>query len=587
MLNPSPTGSTPLRPWGPLFRQHLGIPMLLLCYFLFVALWSLLPVLREFSSCVPAPVSGVRTVPLFNVWTIIWNSQQFQRGFDGYWDAPVFFPERRAFAFSEPQPATLLLAPLHPHKRTPALALNLWLVISLTLNGLFTVRLLRILCVPMLFATAAGTAMVLHPLVHDQLDSAQLVPLWPSLWTLAALVKLRQCSCVPETTLRAVSARGLEVGIAFCWTAACALHHALFLGLLLLLTGWTLIPFQSLRRWLPGAVAAGIICLSLIPAANVIRSVLKGPDFVREESLVTQLSVSPLDFARTSANAQLNLPALRGGSFFPMNPGWIRLAAALLACIGCYVGRCSLTADQRAAMRFLIAFTVVAALLCMGPRLQPGSWRIWSFLADWLPGFAQVRSPFRFGYFFQAGLLLLSAIGGCVCCRLRVLQNHAWFRKLLTVLLVVIISFEVLPGQLQLAGVPDLARPLDWIEEVQSQLPAGHGLLILPAAPTSNAAAFEETVRWMIRCTASGIPIVNGYSGFFPAAHYQLLQRLQKPWSGQLALELQRQHVAFVLAAESGVAKQLSETQDSGLEPIWQSDRSGAALFRINFREAP
>jgi hypothetical protein len=584
MLNRSPTGSTPLRPWGPHFAQQLGILSLLLFIFLSVALWSVAPVLREFRSSVPAPASGVRTVPLFNVWTIVWNSLQFQQGFFGYWNAPVFFPEQQAFAFSEPQPATLLLAPLHPHRRSPALALNLWLVISLTLNGLFTVRLLRILGVPLLFAVAAGTAMVLHPLVHDQLDSAQLVPLWPSLWTLAALIKLRQGSDVPATTSMTAVLRGLEVGLAFCWTAACALHHALFLGLLLSLTGWLLVPFESFRRWLPGAAVAAIVCLSLIPPAIVIRSALQGPDFVREESLVTQLSVHPLDFVRTAAKAPLNLPSLRGGSFFPMNPGWIRLAAAVLACIGCYVGRHSLTTDQRAAMRFLIAFTAVAALLCLGTRLQVGSWKLWSFLADSLPGFAQVRSPFRFGYFFQAAVLLLSGVGGGLCCQLRLLQNHATLRALVTGLLVLIISFEVLPGKLQLVGVPDPARPLDWIEEVQSQLPAGHGLLILPAAPTSNAAAFEETVRWMIRCTTSGIPLVNGYSGFFPAAHYQLLQRLQKPWSGELALELQQQRVALVLAAESDVAKQLSDTMDSGLEPIWQSTSSGAVLFRISFR---
>jgi hypothetical protein len=581
MPNPSPTGSTPLRPWGRFFTQQLAIPLLLL-FFSSVALWSLRPVLREFRSSVPAPASGVRTVPLFNVWTIVWNSQQFQQGFQGYWNAPVFFPERHAFALSEPQPATLLLAPLRPHKKSPALALNLWLVISLTLNGLFTVRLLRILDVPLRFAVAAGTAMVLHPLVHDQLDSAQLVPIWPSLWTLAALVYLRQCSVAPQTTVITVSLRGLEVGVAFCWTAACALHHALFLGLLLLLTGWLLIPFQSWRRWLPGAIVAGVVCLSLTPAVIVLRSALKGPDFVREESLVTQLSVSPLDFARTSANAPLNPASLRGGSYFPMNPGWIRLSAAVLACVGCYLGRCSLTADQRAAMRFLMAFTAVAALLCLGTRLQLGSWRLWSCLVDWLPGFAQVRSPFRFGYFFQAAVLLLSAIGGYLCCDLRPLQNRVRFRNIVTGLLVLIISFEVLPGNLQLVGVPDPARPLEWIEEVQRQLPAGHGLLILPAAPTSNAAAFEDTVRWMIRCTASGIPLVNGYSGFLPAAHYQLLQRLRKPWSGQLARELYHQRVSLVLAAESSVAGQLGEARNSGLEPIWQNARTGAVLFRIS-----
>jgi len=132
--------------------------------------------------------------------------------------------------------------------------------------------------------------------------------------------------------------------------------------------------------------------------------------------------------------------------------------------------------------------------------------------------------------------------------------------------------------------VPDPGRSVDWVEEVQRWLPPDRGLLILPAAPASGAAAFEETARWMIRCTASGIPLVNGYSGFFPASHYDLKKRLQQPWSTELSRELQRRRVGLVYAAEAGSARQLSERPDNGLELIWQNERTRAALFRINPR---
>ena len=81
-----------------LFRKwQTGVLLLL---FLTAALCSVAPVLPEFRSSVPAPAGGVRTVPLFNVWTIIWNSVQLEERFARYWDAPVFFPEPRSFAFS-------------------------------------------------------------------------------------------------------------------------------------------------------------------------------------------------------------------------------------------------------------------------------------------------------------------------------------------------------------------------------------------------------------------------------------------------------------------------------------------------------
>jgi hypothetical protein len=541
-------------------------------------------VLPEFRSSVPAPAGGVRTVPLFNVWTIIWNSVQLEERFARYWDAPIFFPEPRSFAFSEPQPATLILAPLQPHRRDPALAFNVWLVASLTCNGLFAARLLKCLGVPPLFMAAAGTGMVLHPLVHHQLDSAQLVPLWPSVWTITALVQLRQAACAADIGWGRALLRGLEAGVAFCCTAACALHHALFLALLLLLTGWLLIPMAQLRRWLPGAVAGAVVSLSLVPMVLVIRSVLSDPEYVREEALITQLSAEPIDFARTSANAPFNLTSLRGRGFFPLNPGWFRLTAAAAACLGCFGGLIALSSEQRAALRFLIALAVIAAFLAMGTRLHVGSWKVWSFLADSVPGFAQVRSPFRFGYFFQAAVLLLGGIGGAFCCGLRIFENRVLLRRGLAGLLALILGAEVLPGKLQLVGVPDPGRPVDWVDEVQRRLPPDHGLLILPAAPASGAAAYEETTRWMIRCTASGIPLVNGYSGFFPASHYDLQKRLQQPWSTELSRDLQRRRVGLVYAAEANSAGQLSKIPDSGLELIWQNARTGAALFRINSR---
>jgi hypothetical protein len=77
---------------------------------------------------------------------------------------------------------------------------------------------------------------------------------------------------------------------------------------------------------------------------------------------------------------------------------------------------------------------------------------------------------------------------------------------------------------------------------------------------------------------------VNGYSGFFPASHYDLQKRLQQPWSTELSRDLQRRRVGLVYAAEANSAGQLSKIPDSGLELIWQNARTGAALFRINSR---
>src|SRR5690606_18272581 len=85
----------------------------------------------------------VVTVPLFNAWTIWWNCDRLAHGFRGYWDAPIFFPEQQTFAFSEPQPATLMVAPVLWGSGSPILAYNAYLWLSLLLNGLVTLWLLK------------------------------------------------------------------------------------------------------------------------------------------------------------------------------------------------------------------------------------------------------------------------------------------------------------------------------------------------------------------------------------------------------------------------------------------------------------
>ena len=54
----------------------------------------------------PLGTEPVATVPRFNLWTLSWTADRLTHGFAGWWDAPIFWPQRGAFAFSEPQPLT-------------------------------------------------------------------------------------------------------------------------------------------------------------------------------------------------------------------------------------------------------------------------------------------------------------------------------------------------------------------------------------------------------------------------------------------------------------------------------------------------
>jgi hypothetical protein len=107
-----------------------------------VILW---PAFRYPYSMLPAGASRVVTVPLFNAWTIWWNTECLSRGLQHYWNAPIFWPNAGTFAFSEPQPATLLVAPVVWMSGSVILAYNVYLLMSLVANGIFAARLLRTL----------------------------------------------------------------------------------------------------------------------------------------------------------------------------------------------------------------------------------------------------------------------------------------------------------------------------------------------------------------------------------------------------------------------------------------------------------
>ncbi|MEM7349105.1 MAG: hypothetical protein AAF485_33160, partial [Chloroflexota bacterium] len=132
----------------PYSRVTMPSPWVIFAIFV---LWSLVltyPLIWQLSSHIPQGDEGVGTVPLLNLWTLQWNGDQLMQGYPHYWDAPIFAPIQGAFAFSEPQPLTGLLAlPLWLATASPALGYNGVVWLFLVLNGWFTYWLLRSWCV--------------------------------------------------------------------------------------------------------------------------------------------------------------------------------------------------------------------------------------------------------------------------------------------------------------------------------------------------------------------------------------------------------------------------------------------------------
>ena len=89
-------------------------------------------------------------------------------------------------------------------------------------------------------------------------------------------------------------------------------------------------------------------------------------------------------------------------------------------------------------------------------------------------------------------------------------------------------TFELPVPRPSLVGVPDLSKHDGWTSFIKERTPAGKAIACLPFAPGTSASDFDGTVRWMYYGTLHGVPLVNGYSGFFPDAYMKLRAKLSQ-----------------------------------------------------------
>lgn len=471
-------------------------------------------VLWPWTSTLPTGATTVATVPLFNAWTIWWNADRATHGFADYWDAPVFAPTHGSFAFSEPQPATLVVAPLYWYTGSLVTAYKVYLLLSLFLNGIFAYRLCRRMRLGQLAALAAGAMMVWLPLGIRQMDVLQLVPVWGILWTWDATWKL---SHFPNRK------NALICGIACGTCFFMSIHHGLFMMITLLPALTLSVPrrkFAQGWKFLSGALV--LATLLVAPLVVPMRSIMRDHQFQRSEKLVTSLSAKPRDLLRLPEEARIGITGGQRG--FQLSPGLVKCC---VAAFGVLVG---LSRHRRRRWTlYLSSLAVISALLALGPNLHLGTLKPWWIIADAVPGLSQVRNVFRFAYLTQMSLILLAALG-LFEIRLRIQQRFArpGVAKIIAALLALICVLELPPARVTTAGVPNLAANSEWTKFLKQQCLQNSSIACLPFAPGTSVTDFDVTSRWMYYGTVHKVPLVNGYSGFFPDSYRAMRREMQK-----------------------------------------------------------
>lgn len=451
--------------------------------------------------------SKVATVPLFNAWTIGWNADRLANGFAEYWDAPIFYPVPNSFAFSEPQPATLLVSPIVLSTGSMILGYKAYLALSLFLNGFFAALLLSRFGYHWSLQILGGIGILLLPIVHERIDVIQLVPVWGILWFWSSLVELINRPCFSRSLL-------LGLSYAVCFTLC--IHHSLFLTILTTLASIVFLrKLIDWRRILLISNSALVGSVLVLPLILPIHKAAKEHNFSRKEELVTHLSAHPVDYLNSQPNSVIKFAAFKGSPSRQFCVGWTKM---LLAAIGLIAG--IRTKQRRHWILFLFMIALFAYFFSLGPSVHVGEWNPWQLLTQYLPGMSQVRSAYRFVWFVQIAVALLAIEGlrGLSQVYVKYRSRRSLHLSLGSLILVLSLLFvgETWPEKTLRAETPEFDQNEEWIEYLLKNKSQQTAIACLPFANGKMVNDYEKTAQWMCYGLKHKTPMVNGYSGFFP-----------------------------------------------------------------------
>jgi hypothetical protein len=465
------------------------------------ATWPLLP---SIASALPLGTEHEATVPLFNLWTLWWTGDRVPHGFSGLWNAPIFHPLEGTFTFSEPlllQGVTL--SPLWWMGAPPAAIYNLTILCTLVCNGLATRSLARALGAPRGAALLAALAGVTLPYAAKVLGVLPVLPLFGTIWALAALVRFGE-----EGEWRPAALAVLSYAAQFLAGQQMALLSFPFL----LLAGLVALAEQRFRTRPVATLGAMAIlgAIVLSPIASTVSSFHEKYKFTRSERVVAALSAQGRDFTTRPGSARLAFPSRENtyaGDTGGLFPGFLLLG---LGAAGAWLGWRQ--GERRLWIICLLACAAGGGLLALGLNLRIGDWRPFASLREVVPGLRTLRSPFRAVAISQA---VLAALAALALARLASWRGNAG--RILALALGVLAATENLasPGVL----VPTPATPrtawTSWLREQPGKRIVAH----VPLSRGLHVSDYEIETWRMFAQIDHHRPLLNGYSGYFPSGY--------------------------------------------------------------------
>ena len=538
------------------------------------------PLAAHLTAGIPLGTERVATVPLFNLWTLAWNVESLERGYAGYWRAPIYHPAPDAFALSEPQPITgLAAAGLAWTTGSMLAAYNLILVGSLALNGLLACLLLRRLGLGFGPAVAGGCLVVVLPFSHQELGVLQLVPLAGVLALALAVLRFAEPGSSTRWAGGPSLANGLWLGGALALGYGLCVQTTVFAilaGAPAALWLWRR-QLRAARTW--GHLAAGALLFLALASPMLLAQAraATSESFERSRESALRHSARPAHYLKSAWPPLLPAPGIEAAERPSERAFWPGTLRLLLAAAAVTAGL-----RQAAWRRLTVAGLLVllaSLVLSFGPGFAVGGVSPVDSLRS-LPALSQLRSYFRFALFVQLAIAGLAALGlelihRSAKRRLAGIRSH-----LVVAALALVAILEVRPAMGKIQPLPPLDLDLPWLAWILDSTDPDDVLAFVPFPEGRSSADYLGTAQWMYWQTRHWRPMVNGYSGFFPERFRRLKKTMQSFPSDQALSALRQAGVRYCVVHRAF----MKAAPPSELIPVFEDPQHALVVFEIRAR---
>lgn len=459
----------------------------------------------------------------FNLWRLRWVAHALSSSPLELFNANVFHPEKGVLAYSDAMLVEgLAAAPFLWAGVPPVLVHNLLLLGAIVGSAVAIFVLARHLTGSAAGAVVAGVVFAFAPYRFAHYMHMELQ--W-TLWSPLAFWALQR-------TIETGSLRfGLLVGLFVTLQMASSIYYGVFLFILIAAVGaMQLIPLRGrpLLWTVRALLLGGALAAALSWAYSLPYSAAAARVGTRSRQDVESFSARPRDYVFATPTNLLYGSPDRGPSERQLFPG---ILPPLLALVGLL-----LVPPATEAIAYLVGL-VVAFELSLGVNGQ-----LYSLLYQHLGVLHGLRATARASVFVLLFLGVLAAHGTAALARAMPRVKGVVLAPLLCA--VVLLEYRV--GPLPLVPYPNQAPAL---YKLLASLPPG--IVIEFPFPKPDSVPYYDP-RFEYMSTFHWMPLLNGYSGFYPRSYLLRVARLKRFPDEESVASLRRESVKYVIVHDDG-----------------------------------